>query len=199
MTSIARSAGSPCERCIQVSQQSISKVQDSIQQISSYAQPVDNLVQKFKLCSRHAHVIHMLDRAGMLFCKSPSRAHRKPLKRVACGVAIALVGALCLPMSEASSGDINAIQPKRYIRFVLPSYQANCLIKLYSKESAFNPYAVGNLKGKYHTYGIPQLKNAIIADKTPIQQINYGIKYINHRYSGDACSALHHWMIRGWH
>ena len=157
------------------------------------------MVQNSKLRSRHAHVIHMLDMAGMLSCKSPSRAHRKPLTRIACGVAIALVGALCLPMSEASSGDINAIQPKHYIRLVLEDKEALCLIKLYGKESAFNPYAIGNLKGKYHTYGIPQLKNALIADKSPIQQIDYGIKYIDHRYDGNACNAWAHWLRKGWH
>jgi hypothetical protein len=109
------------------------------------------------------------------------------------------VGALCLP-SEASSGDLNAIKPKTYIKLALPSYQAKCLITLYGKESAFNPYAIGNLDGKYHTYGIPQIKNAIIADKTPIQQVQYGIKYINHRYgNGGACKALHHWKVWGWH
>jgi len=180
-----------------VFQQSISKVQGSIQQISSCAQPVDNLVQKSKLRSRHAHVIHMLDWAGMLSCKSPSRAHRKPLRRIACGVAIALVGALCLP-SEASSGDLNAIKPKTYIKLVLPSYQAKCLITLYGKESAFNPLAIGNLNGSLHTYGIPQLKNPIIYDKSPMQQVQYGIKYVKHRY-GTACKALHHWKIWGWH
>lgn len=167
--------------------------------LDSYTQPVDNLTQNIKTRLRHAHFIHMLDLSGMLFCKSPSRAHRKPLKRIACGVAIALVGALCLPMSEASSGDINAIKPKHYIRLMMDKPQAKCLITLYGKESAFDPYAIGNLKGKYHTYGIPQLKNALIADKTPIQQIDYGIKYINHRYDGDTCKALHHWKIRGWH
>lgn len=167
--------------------------------INSYAHLWISRVQNSKLRLRHAHVIHMLDMAGMLSCKSPSRAHRKPLTRIACGVAIALVGALCLPMSEASSGDINAIQPKHYIRLVLEDKEALCLIKLYGKESAFNPYAIGNLKGKYHTYGIPQLKNALIADKSPIQQIDYGIKYINHRYDGNACNAWAHWLRKGWH
>ena len=198
MMSIARSAGQVCARYTAQSLLTLRELASTLQ-INSYTQPVDNLVQKVKLRLRHSHVIHMLDMAGMLSCKSPSRAHRKPLMRIACGVAIALVGALCLPMSEASSGDINAIQPKDYIRLVLDDKEALCLIKLYGKESAFNPYAIGNLEGKYHTYGIPQLKNALIAEKSPIQQIDYGIKYIDHRYDGDACKALHHWKIRGWH
>ena len=179
-------------------QQFILKVQDSIQQINSFTQVVDNLVQKLTLRSRHAHVIHMLDWRGTLR-REPSGAHREPLRRLVRGVALAIGISLCFTMNAASSGSIDAIQPKHYIRLVLPKYQANCLITLYSKESAFNPYAIGNLKGKIQTYGIPQIKNPLIADKTPIQQIDYGIKYIKHRYQGDACIALHHFKVRGWH
>ena len=171
----------------------------STQQTSSYAQAVDKAEQKLLTRLRHAHVIHMFDRHDILSCKSPSRAHRKPLRRIACGVAVGLVGALCLPMSEASSGSIDAIKPKDFIRLSLEKKEAICLIRLYGKESAFNPYAIGNLSGKYHTYGIPQLKNAIIYDKSPIEQIRYGLKYIDHRYQGDACNAWNHWLKKGWH
>ena len=179
-------------------QQSILKVQDSIQQINSFAQVVDNLVQKFKLRLRHAHIIHMLDRRGTLR-REPIKGSERAASRIARSVALAIGASLCLPMAHASSGSIDAIKPKHYIRLVLPKYQANCLITLYSKESAFNPLAVGNLKGKIQTYGIPQIKNPLIADKSPIQQIDYGIKYIKHRYQGDACVALHHFKVRGWH
>ena len=156
------------------------------------------MVQNIKLRSRHAHVIHMLDWRGTLR-REPIRGSERAASRIARSVALAIGISLCLPMSHASSGSIDAIQPKHYIRLVLPVNQANCLITLYSKESAFNPYAIGNLSGKYHTYGIPQIKNALIAEKTPIQQIDYGIKYIKHRYQGDACVALHHFKVRGWH
>ena len=148
--------------------------------------------------SINAGVIHMLDKAGTLW----ARAHqglRASRRRVACSVAIVIGISLCVPMSHASSGSIDAIKPKHYIKLLLPDSQAKCLITLYGKESAFDPAAVGNLKGKYHTYGIPQLKNALIAGLTANRQIDYGIKYINHRYNGDACSALSHWQRVGWH
>jgi len=124
---------------------------------------------------------------------------RASLKGVACSVALAIGISLCLPMSHASSGSIDAIKPKHYIRLVLDKKEASCLIKLYGKESAFNPYAIGNLSGKYHTYGIPQIKNALIYDKSPIQQVQYGLKYIDHRYHGDTCRAWAHWLRVGWH
>jgi hypothetical protein len=102
-------------------------------------------------------------------------------------------------MGNASSGSIEAIDPKTYIRFTMTKREAVCLMKLYGKESAFDSSAIGNLDGKAQTYGIPQLKNPILKYKTPIQQINYGVKYINHRYDGDTCKAWKHWIKRGWH
>ena len=141
---------------------------------------------------------NILDKGGTLR-REPIRGSERAASRIARSVALAIGASLCLPMANASSGSIDAIQPKHYIKLVLPLHQAKCLITLYSKESAFNPYAIGNLSGKYHTYGIPQIKNALIAEKTPIQQIDYGIKYIKHRYQGDACVALHHFKVRGWH
>jgi hypothetical protein len=102
-------------------------------------------------------------------------------------------------MGSASSGSIDAINPKTYIRLSMDHKEAACLITLYGKESAFNPYAIGNLDGKFHVYGIPQLKNPIVYDKSPIEQVQYGMKYIRHRYSGSTCRALHHWEVWGWH
>jgi len=118
---------------------------------------------------------------------------------VARGVAAVIGISLFMPMAHASSGSIDAIDPKTYIRFSMDKREALCLITLYGKESAFKSTAIGNLKGKYHTYGIPQLKNALIAEKSPIEQVKYGVKYINHRYDGDTCKALHHFNRVGWH
>jgi hypothetical protein len=102
-------------------------------------------------------------------------------------------------MAVADDGSIDAIDAKTYIRLTMSKQEARCLISLYGKESAFNQYAIGNLNGKQHTYGIPQLKNALIADKSAIEQIHYGLKYINHRYQGDTCKAWKHWVRLGWH
>jgi hypothetical protein len=90
------------------------------------------------------------------------------------------------------------LTPKDYIKSLLPKEQALCLIRLYGKESAFNRLAIGNLNGAIHTYGIPQLKNPLIAHMSSYNQIDYGIKYINHRYE-DACDAYAHWVKKGWH
>jgi len=193
MMLIARSAGQVCAR---FTAQLLFTLQGlaSTLQINSYAHLWISRVRH----ALNAGVIHMFDRHGTL----QARAHQglTPSRlRVARGVAAAIGISLFIPMAHASSGSIEAIQPKDYIRLVLPKQEAICLIRLYGKESAFNPYAIGNLSGKYHTYGIPQLKNALIADKTAIEQIHYGLKYIDHRYDGNACNAWSHWLRKGWH
>lgn len=121
--------------------------------------------------------------------------------RVARGVAFVIGISLSIPMASADSGSIDAIQPKRYIQLALDDRQAKCLSKLIGKESAWNPQAVGNLKSpsKSFTYGLLQLKNPVVKDKSPIEQIHYGLKYIDHRYQGDTCKAWKHWKDRGWH
>ena len=193
----AASAIAQCRRFTQFLTSNL-KVQGSIQQITNYAQVVDNFAQRLTSRSRHAHVIHMLDLPSTLLARALGGSER-PLKRIGRSVAIVIGISLCLPMSHASSGSIDAIEPKQFIRLSMDKKEAVCLIRLYGKESAFNPYAIGNLTGKYHTYGIPQIKNPIIYDKSPIEQIKYGIKYIDHRYDGNACNAWSHWLRKGWH
>ena len=198
MTLIARSAVAVCARFTARLLFTLRGLASTLQ-ISSYAQPVDNFADKLITRLRHADNLWKLDWHDILQARALKGAHTAPLKRVAQWVALGFVGALCLPMGHADGGSIDAIQPKDYIRMTLPKAEAICLIRLYGKESAFNPYAIGNLSGKYHTYGIPQLKNALIADKSAIEQIHYGLKYIDHRYSGDACKAWSHWLRKGWH
>lgn len=167
---------------------------------TTYQQPVNNLVQKLTLRSRHAEVIHMLDWVGTLLARA-LRGSGRALKRTARPVAIVIGISLCLPMSHATSGSIEAIHPKDYVRLALDDREAKCLSRLIGKESAWNPKAVGNLSSpsRSFTYGLLQLKNPVVKDKSPIEQIHYGLKYIDHRYQGDTCKAWKHWKDRGWH
>jgi hypothetical protein len=80
-----------------------------------------------------------------------------------------------------------------------------CLSRLYGKESAWDYRAVGNLDGTARVYGIPQLKNPLMLEKSPYEQVDYGLKYIQHRYKLDsdgyinACKAWQHFKLVGWH
>ena len=138
------------------------------------------------------------DSSGTLTARA-LKGLRASLKGVACLVATVIGISLSIGASPAESGSIEPLHPKQYIRFNYELPQAICLIKLYGKESAFNTKAIGNLDGTHQVYGIPQLKNPIIKDMDAIQQINYGMKYIDHRYDGLPCKAWKHWIDKGWH
>ena len=122
-------------------------------------------------------------------------------KRTARTVAFVIGISLSIPMASADSGSIEAIEPKRYIHLALPKKEAVCLSRLIGKESAWNHKAIGNLNSptKQYVYGLLQLKNPIVKDKSPIEQIHFGLKYIDHRYQGNACNAWKHWKDKGWH
>ncbi len=195
----ASSAIARCKRFIAFQVSSLREAVSTLQ-INSYTQPVDNLVRNLKVRSRHTQFIHMLDRLGTLLARA-LRGSERALKRIARSVAIVIGISLCLPMSHATSGSMEAIDPRDYVRLALPKKEAKCLSRLIGKESAWNHKAVGNLSSptKSYVYGLLQLKNPIVKDKSPIEQIHFGLKYINHRYQGDTCKAWKHWKDKGWH
>jgi len=143
---------------------------------------------------------NVLGGSGTLTARAP-QGLRASLKGVACLVAFVIGISLSIGATPADSAPHKTIDPKTYIRFNYNDKQALCLIKLYGKESAFNTKAIGNLDSptKSYVYGIPQLKNAIIKDMDAIGQLNYGFKYLKHRYNNQPCRAWSHWQKRGWH
>jgi hypothetical protein len=102
--------------------------------------------------------------------------------------------------------DAGGSKPKQYVTYKeyalhLLHYdykQMKCLGKLYGKESAWNPKAIGNLNGTQRVYGIPQGKSEWLKDQDGYAQVQWGLKYIGHRY-GEPCIALNHWKAKGWH
>ena len=202
MNYMIRNVSSATARCKRFIAFQVSSLREAVStlQINSYTQPVDNLVRNLLTRSRHAQFIHMLDHAGTLLARA-LRGSERALKRIARSVAIVIGISLCLPMSHATSGSIEAIHPKDYVRLILDKKEAKCLSRLIGKESAWNHKAVGNLNSptKQYVYGLLQLKNPIVKDKSPIEQIHYGLKYIDHRYSGNSCLAWSHWKEHGWH
>jgi len=144
---------------------------------------------------------NVLDSSGTLTARALQGAHAAPLMRRAQRVAFVIGISLCLPMQVAQSGSIDSIDPKTYIRLHYSIKEGSCLIRLYGKESAFKTDAIGNLSSpsKAYVYGIPQLKNPIIKDLSANRQIDYGMKYIDHRFDGQPCKAWKHWQQKGWH
>ena len=143
---------------------------------------------------------NVLGRYGTLWARALQGAHPEPLKRVARGVALALVGALCLPMSTASSGSISPYQNiKQLADYQLTDKQYKCHNEIVYRESRFKHDAVN---GSH--YGYYQIKSKSL-HKAPYDYQFYRYwSYVLHRYGyteydePDYCKALHHLKIKGW-
>jgi len=132
---------------------------------------------------------------GTLTAQSLSKAHRKPLRGVACGVLVAIGIALCFMPLAGSTSSKEYVDYKTYALYLLDfNYeQYKCLTILYGKESAWNPEAAN---GSH--YGIPQGKSEWLRDQDGWTQVVWGLNYIGARY-GEPCVALGHWSKYGWH
>ena len=141
----------------------------------------------------------------------PFRGSERTASRRVRSVAIVLGGALCFSIGSASwatNDPTKRITSKQYAKGQLTVKHWKCLAVLYGKESAWNYKAVGNLNGSQRVYGIPQGKSEFLRTANPLQQIDWGLRYIGHRYGytrtiegmqPDTCAALRHWQRKGWH
>ncbi len=148
---------------------------------------------------RHAALtstyINGFDKVSMLSRQSPSGAQPAPLRRIARGVLLALVGSLCLMPNAGSTTPKEYIDYKTYAFYLLDwnKEQHQCLLKLYGKESAWNPEA----KNGSHN-GIPQGRSEYLSTLNGYEQVQWGLDYIGHRY-GEPCIAWQHFKNKGWH
>ena len=70
----------------------------------------------------------------------------------------------------------------------------NCLLTLWTRESRFDHLADNK---RSTAYGIAQLLRE--RSSQPSIQILHGIRYLNHRYEGNACRAIAFHNRRGWY
>ena len=145
------------------------------------------------LTSTYANVI---DSDGTLTGQSLSKAHPEPLRRIARGVLAGIGISLCfMPLAGSTSANKEYIDFKTYALYLLDwnKEQHICLLKLYGKESAWNPKAVN---GSH--YGIPQGRSTYLSTLNGYDQVQWGLDYIGHRY-GEPCIAWQHFKDKGWH
>lgn len=88
--------------------------------------------------------------------------------------------------------------PKAYAKLALykkghSKKQWSCLAQLWGKESAWNHLADNP---KSSAFGIAQMLNE--TSKSPIVQINKGLRYIEHRYK-TPCNAWNFWRKNYWY
>lgn len=156
-------------------------------------------------------MLNRFDRASTLRAsEAPKSANVSPVRGwLTSSLLIAFGAALCLISIKATEKKIDTFDDVVVYKISVKAYAAkeiasqkqfSCLSKLYGKESAWNPDAVN---GSH--YGIPQLKNPLMIGLDPYRQIDYGLKYIKHRYKLDelgyinACAAWKHFERRSWH
>jgi hypothetical protein len=141
----------------------------------------------------------------------PTRGSERTVKRLVRSVAIVMGGALCFSVVSAqwaTTAPTKSITSKQYAQGQLTNHLYKCISVLYGKESHWNHKAIGNLNGSHRVYGIPQGKSEWLRTATPLQQIDWGLRYIGHRYGyvrtiegmqPNTCRALSHWKKHGWH
>ena len=109
---------------------------------------------------------------------------------------LVLLGVLCVTMLQPTQ--VNAASASKEIEIykfyayskLINEHQFICLSKLWTYESHWNPKAVN---GSH--YGIPQLRNVKVKKHDAFTQIDWGLRYIKHRYDLP-CKALKAWEIR---
>ena len=143
---------------------------------------------------------NLLDTTSMLSGESPSGAYPEPLKRVARGVAIALVGLLSFGASPA-----DGISQVRYNNiFSLADYQLtekqeSCHNRITFLESSNRIDAVN---GSH--YGYYQGRSVSLKGAPYDYQFYWYWKYVSHRYGvtrydePNYCAALAHLQRKGW-
>ena len=111
-------------------------------------------------------------------------------------LAIALGGALSLAglaTAHAPAANAAGLTLKDYAKIKVNNQQEfKCLNKLWTLESNWRPEAHNKSGG---AYGIPQIRNVILKHKDGYEQIDLGLKYLDHRYSS-ICQALKLWNKR---
>ena len=187
MTLIARFAGLVCERFTALFQRTL-KAMDSIRQI---------------LNKRHAALTstyaNEFDSSGTLTARA-FKGSERAASRIARSVAIVIGIALFVPMSNASSGSIDAIQNiKELADLQLTEKQEYCHNQIVYRESRFIKDA---RNGSHHGYY--QGKSTALIDAPDDYQFYWFYHYTMHRYGvteydePNYCKSLHHLIKRGW-
>jgi hypothetical protein len=133
----------------------------------------------------------------------PARRGPKAARRGASGGAfclrlIALTLAAVLinvcPLNANETQKITTWQLKLYAYNQMNWQQMECYNWLIWLESRWNPKAIN---GSH--YGLGQMRNKKVKYLNGYQQIDWHLRYLKHRYNGDACAALKHLNDKGWH
>ena len=140
--------------------------------------------------------VFRLDWHDTLMARAYPKAHPEPLKRLARGVALALVGSLCLaqPTSEAQKIAVKDIDPYLYSIKIIGFQESSCLWRIAKRESNIRWNAVNRSSG---ASGAFQFMSPHFKTMHPNKQIEKAVEYAFHRYGG-VCKAWDAWKVQRW-
>ena len=139
--------------------------------------------------------VFRLDKYVTLMARAYKRLTPSP-QGLARGVALALVGSLCLaqPTSEAQKIAVKDIDPYLYSIKIIGFQESSCLWRIAKRESNIRWNAVNRSSG---ASGAFQFMNPIFKDMHPNKQIEKAVEYANKRYGG-VCNAWSFWKRNYW-
>jgi hypothetical protein len=159
----------------------------------SYPQSIHTLLNTPKIMRNYCYRLTR----PLRFVLSTRAATAGSSRRATLTAVLLLSGALTDVSKAAELKDINNYKLYAHSR-VGDFKQFLCLERAWTIESNWNPRSVGNRSGTQKVYGIPQIKNEKVRSLDPYTQIDWGLRYINHRYNGDACLMLKHLRKHNW-
>ena len=127
--------------------------------------------------------------------KAKTRARKAQLARCwLVGGALFVLQTFTLDTAKSQELRINTLKQITFHKMDYSFKEFYCLDELLHKESRWN-YKAKNPKSS--AFGLFQMIGN--KEKDPIKQIDKGLRYIEHRYSGSACKALAHHKLKGWY
>jgi hypothetical protein len=127
--------------------------------------------------------------------KAKTRARKAQLARCwLVGIAMFVLQTFGLETAQSQELKVNTLKQITFHKMNYNFEQFYCLDEIVFKESRWN-YKAKNPKST--ASGLFQVLKS--KEKDPIKQIDQGLKYINHRYNGCACTALAHHKAKGWY
>ena len=127
--------------------------------------------------------------------KAKTRARKAQLARCwLVGIAMFVLQTFGLEIAQSQEFKVNTLKQITFYKLNYNFEQFYCLDEIVFKESRWNYKAKSKTSS---AYGLFQVLNS--KEKDPIKQIDQGLKYINHRYNGCACTALAHHKRKGWY
>ena len=127
--------------------------------------------------------------------KAKTRARKAQLARCwLVGIAMFVLQTVALDTAKSQELRINTLKQITFHKMNYSFKEFYCLDELLHKESRWN-YKAKNPKSS--AFGLFQMIGN--KEQDPIKQIDKGLRYIEHRYSGSACKALAHHKLKGWY